>query len=484
MPMLRILVPLTAGIACAAYYTLPVWLLIGLLLLTVAATHFTRQSIWPFLLLFTAGFLYRSNCEAVNSIPLNRPISLLLKIDTDCVAHKQGNTGEATIEAWRDQQGPWYRTKSRVLLRTDSVTSLCGGEQVLFHGRIYPLRGGSASYRRLMQRRGYMGRCYLTSPRTISLENKAHASLRQRAVRHLRHLTSECSDPMAAAVVQAMTLADRNNLSTSLREAYARSGMSHLLAVSGLHTGIVFLLINLALAWMIFLHHGIVLRNLTAMLCLWLYVAAAGFPPSAVRAAVMCSLLQWSLSTLSTHNALNNCAAAATLMLVWNPRWLGDISFQLSFIAVAALIAWGIPLGRKIPINQPLLRYLVQGFLVALVASLATAPLVSHTFGIVSWVGILTSPFVVLLAMVIVGAGLLLTLLSPLQPILLPLAEWAAALQNRIATLTASWEGGHFAYTLSSEATIFIYLFFGVATLYGWSLKRKKALSLSYDEPR
>lgn len=482
--MLRILVPFSAGIACAAYYTLPVWLLIGLLLLSVAATLFTRQSLWPCLLLFTAGFLYRNNDETTNSVPLGRPISLLLTIDTDCAAHKQGGTGEATIEAWLDQrEGRWYRSEGRVLLRTDSTTSIRSGERVLFHGRIYPLRGGSDSYRRLMQRRGYMGRCYLTGSRTISLEHKGHTSLRQRAVRHLRHLTAESSDRMAAAVVQAMTLADRSNLPTSLREAYARSGMSHLLAVSGLHTGIVFLLINLAFAWMIFLRHGIVLRNIAAIVCLWLYVAATGFPPSAVRAAVMCSLLQWTLSTLSSYNALNSCAAAATLMLVWNPRWLGDISFQLSFVAVAALIAWGVPLGRRVRIRQPLLRYFVQGFLVAVVASIATAPLVSHTFGIVSWVGILTAPFVVLLAALIVAAGLLLTLLPPLQPLLLPIAEWAAALQNRIAALTASWEGGHLAYTLSCEVTMLVYLLFAAATLYGWSLKRKKVLSLSYDEP-
>ena len=86
-----------------------------------------------------------------------------------------------------------------------------------------------------------------------------------------------------------------------------------------------------------------ILRNLLAAACIWIYVAAAGFPPSAIRAAVMCTVLQTALASASEYVGLNALAAAGFGMLIWNPSWLGDISFQLSFVAVAAILAWGVP---------------------------------------------------------------------------------------------------------------------------------------------
>lgn len=146
-----------------------------------------------------------------------------------------------------------------------------------------------------------------------------------------------------------MTAGDRSGITPELRAAYSRSGLSHLLAVSGLHTGIVFALVNLLLWWLPLLRRGHLLRNLLAAACIWIYVAAAGFPPSAVRAAVMFTMLQSALASASEYNGLNALAAAAFGMLLWNPAWLGDISFQLSFAAVAAILAWGVPLCRRLP---------------------------------------------------------------------------------------------------------------------------------------
>ena len=101
------------------------------------------------------------------------------------------------------------------------------------------------------------------------------------------------------------------------RPAYSRSGLSHLLAVSGLHTGIVFALVNLLLWWLPLLRRGHLLRNLLAAACIWIYVAAAGFPPSAVRTAVMFTMLQSALASASEYNGLNALAAAAFGMLLW-----------------------------------------------------------------------------------------------------------------------------------------------------------------------
>ena len=473
--MVRVVIPLAIGILIAGHFRFPITLLCCLIVLLLAASLFTSKSRYTILLLISVGVWRGSTITPTIDLPIDRIVGLIVRVESNQMRSNGRSSGEGVIEAWHDLQADrWHTSSARILLRGDSLTTLRGGEQLLVQTRIYPIRGGTPSYRRLMSVRGFVGRCYLNDQVILHREESNNTSLHLKAAQRLQQLTAATSDRDAAAVVQAMTLADRSGVNDHLRLWYAQSGLSHLLAVSGLHTGIVFVLINLALGWMIFLRRGIVWRNLMAVLLLWLYVAATDFQPSAVRAAVMCSLLQWSLSSLSIYNSLNSCAAAATMMLLWHPQWIYDISFQLSMVAVLALISWGGLLFRTVKIRQPIVRYLLQGICVALIATLSTAPLVSHAFGRLSWIGIVTTPIVIPLAVITIGTGLCLLLLPLLKGVLLPLATGCAHLQNRIAELSGEWEAGHIDYTLSAWGTVCCYLLIVVATLLLWSVKRKK----------
>ncbi len=275
-----------------------------------------------------------------------------------------------------------------------------------------------------------------------------------------------------------MTVADRSGLTPGLRADYSRSGMAHLLAVSGLHVGIVFWLVNGVLRWVTLFRRGHLLRNLCVIAAVWGYVAAAGFPPSAVRAAVMASMLQ--LASASTYVAWNALAAAAFGMLLWNPAWLGDIGFQLSFIAVAAILAWGVPLCRRLRTGRRPVDALVDTLVVGFVASLAAAPLVSHVFGVVPTAGLLLNPVAIPLAAVVVMAGLLL-LLVPV-PMLLPvfrvIGEAAAGLLDRMARFVASMPGGAVDHSLSAGWTVACYGIFVVVTWAVWQYEPKKSINL------
>lgn len=480
LPMLRVLLPFACGIVLAMHYTLPIGYLTALLLFCGVATLITRRAIYTFCLLLVAGVLNIALREEPAELPIGQRASFRIRVETPVALRKGFGDGEGTLTAWRDPQaGVWHTAQGCLLLRADSLTQLAPGEEICFEGRIYPLRGGSPSYRRLMHSRGFIGRCYLQERHILSRERTDQLSLHQRAAAALAQLPE--SHQAGLAVVRAMTVGDRSDLSRTLRDTYSRSGMSHLLAISGLHTGIVFLLLNLLLYWMPMLRYGLHLRNLLTIVALWLFVAGAGFPPSAVRAAVMCTLLQWSFNSISTHQTLNTWAAAAVGMLIWEPRWIADIGFQLSFLAVAAILAWGIPLGREIRLGNRFVNYLSQGYAIALTASIATAPLIAHTFGIISPVGILISPFVVLLGMGIVAIGLLLLLIPPLRGCLAPLGNTMGEWLNQIAAEATSLEGGHLEVSLSTTGMVIIYLLMGLLTLVGWAVVRKKGLSLSHD---
>lgn len=87
------------------------------------------------------------------------------------------------------------------------------------------------------------------------------------------------------------------------------------------------------------------------------------------------------------------------------PAWLGDISFQLSFIAVAAILVWGVPLCRLLHTRRRALNLLTDALVISLVAGIATAPLVSHTFGTVPLAGLLVNPVAILAGSIVVLGG-------------------------------------------------------------------------------
>ena len=207
---------------------------------------------------------------------------------------------------------------------------------------------------------------------------------------------------------------------------------------------------------------------------------AAGFPPSAVRAAAMCTVLQAALASASEYVGLNALAAAGFGMLVWNPNWLGDISFQLSFVAVAAILAWGVPLCRRCRTRWKGVNVVVDAYLIGFVATAATAPLVSHTFGVVPLAGLAVNPLAIALAGVVVFGGAL-WMLAPvgfLAPAFGFVTGSAAEGISALARLTASLPGGTADYTLGGWPTAAVYAVFALATLAAWSGEPKKNVPL------
>jgi len=585
MPVLKALVPFACGIALAAYVVLPAWFIVAALAGCGAAALLLHRSRYLIVFLLAAGYGATLLQPTRLTIPLDRTTLFELRITEPATETGAFRHASGIVTAWRDPlSGCWYGARSLVRLHGDSLLALEAGERLCCRMRIRPIADGSASYRRLMRRRGYVGSGWLTernllereTPRRQNLHHFASKVLAERLSPYRAAMVdSGAADPDsgraataatavsarttvettvtagitataataaiaetattvgaaatagmavetapaaasgaipesvirtasatapaagssaakaaselpasvksrsdAAAVVRAMTVGDRRALTPALREAYARSGMAHLLAVSGLHTGIVFLFVHLLFGVLALRHGGHRLRDLLVIAAVWCYVAAAGFPPGAVRAAVMCSILQLALATSSTYRALNAWAAAALLLLALRPAWLGDISFQLSFVAVAAILAWGIPLARRCRTGRWYVDRLLQALLVGLSASVATAPLISHTFGIVPVAGILLNPLVVLTGTLVVAGGLLLLLLPPLGGLLAPLVLGAAEGQNRLAEAIAGLDGGTLDGSLSTAATAAIYLGFVAATLLAWSVEPKKSVHL------
>lgn len=211
-----------------------------------------------------------------------------------------------------------------------------------------------------------------------------------------------------------MTLGDRWAQTPQLYETYSVSGASHILAISGLHVGIVYMLLTLLMLG----RRHFWLSQVLTVAAIWAFALITGLSPSVTRAATMISLYAVFANRGGKTSGVNVLCFAAIVMLIVDVQTLFDISFQLSFSAVFAILLF-LPILQGI--YQPhnvILRWVWNIGLLSLCAQLGTGPLIAYYFGRFSTYFLLTN-FLVIPAATLILYGALLSLLFPPASIVL-----------------------------------------------------------------
>ena len=190
-----------------------------------------------------------------------------------------------------------------------------------------------------------------------------------------------------APMVAALTLARREGFDPELRETFARTGLAHLLAISGFHVGVIAGLLLAALRLAGASARG---ARLSAAAGAWGYVALIGFPDAACRAALILAFLSASGARGRPPARWGALASAFLVLLVLDPSRLASPGFQLSFAGAGGLVAWAAPLARTLRRmgNGKIPEWLVGGISSGAAATLATLPVVAWHFEQVAIVGI------------------------------------------------------------------------------------------------
>lgn len=248
--------------------------------------------------------------------------------------------------------------------------------------------------------------------------------------------------PRQSALAEALLLARREGLDPEVRDRFARAGLSHVLAISGLHVailaGLVLLVGQMAGAS----------RNVAALAAVGLtaaYMCLLGAPYSAVRATIQISLLLAARALQRPSQPLGLLAAAALLLLAADPAALLDAGFQLSFAALIGIITLGPRVQAALRGVRP--ASVRSAVAVCVAASAATTPLAAYQFGRVAPVGVLASLFAVPLVGLVVPA-VLLSLLASLPAVaagqfLAGGAEVLMAALRAVANAAAALPLGH-----------------------------------------
>lgn len=479
LPMLRLLLPIVCGIIISQYCTLPLWFsILGATLCGVASLAF-RSSLYSAFLLLFAGCISVELHMLTPKPALNRNMILLIDVESEPIKRDSFSSAQCHLKAWCDSNGEWHATDCRLNLYADSTLTLSRGERLKLRSPIRPISNRYPRYSALMRSRGFIGTAGVLRKSLLERDTLHSASLATRlsksAVARLNRLPlSEDS----RAIAQAMTTGNRTLITQELRQEYALSGASHLLAVSGLHVGVLFTLLNILLFSLPLLNRGHLIRSIIIILAIWLYALMTGLSPSVVRAAAMFSVLQISLIFTEDYRGLNSLFGVGCVMLLLNPNLIGDMSFQLSFTAVVAILSLAIPLTKRV--KGSILRWLLGSVIISLCATLATAPLTSFHFGIISLGGIIINPIVIFTAQFIVGVSLVwITMpIGWLEPIFSWLIESLSTLQNGIIRYTSEVEWCAFDFRASAPLLILIYTIFIAIIIVAWSVEQKKSIPL------
>ncbi len=249
------------------------------------------------------------------------------------------------------------------------------------------------------------------------------------------------TDVDALALISALLLGDKQFLEPDLLEDFKTTGATHILAISGLHVGIVYMLCSFLLG---FLKRGKLkyLNFFITILILWSYAFVSGLSPSVFRASLMFSVFSFGTVLKRTPNPYNSVFVSAFLLLIFNPQLIYSVSFQLSYTAVLGVVLLYKSVYTVFVFEYRIFDYFWRITAVSVSVQITTLPLVLyyfHQFPVYSFV---TNLVVIPGAALIITLGFIMMLASPFGPlaeIMGKVLSFVASLMYKFISFVAGW---------------------------------------------
>ena len=193
-------------------------------------------------------------------------------------------------------------------------------------------------------------------------------------------LKEKIPDPRSNQVAQALLLGQKQFLDQDTKTAYSQSGVMHVLAVSGLHVGIIYLFLMFLIKPFGLKKVGLKSYLIFVVFCIWLYALITGMSPSVLRAATMFTLITFGQMRERKPSIFNVLAFSAILMITLNPELIFEVGFQLSYLAVGGIVLIHPLVARLWTPATKVSEYIWQLIAVSISAQLATFPLTVYYF--------------------------------------------------------------------------------------------------------
>lgn len=426
---------------CLLLVVLVVWLVV-----MVFFRNGLTESLLTHLAFFCLGAVLCNYAES--EVRLNLPAG---EIEYDAILLTEPERhGKVVMADMRLVSGPLTGKKVKASILRDTIDnhwlSLHVGSRLKARSRMEApqnFNGSQFNYRRWMESHGYVARTFIYYRNWHAVDRgwaglSRIERLRLRAYQLRTQLLQRFSSLKGDeyAVVAAMSLGDKTQLTKDLRNRYADAGASHVLAISGMHLSIV---------CGVFALFGLRRRRVWSLALLivglWSYAVLTGLSPSVVRACVMLTIYAIGLLYTSSNISLNALALAALLMLMVDPLMFWDVSFQMSFASMLGILLLAPPFYSFLPARfehpeasahvwrremHPRGNAMVRAFWslcsMSVSAQLAVAPLSAYYFGRIPCYFLLTNLIIFLLVSLILYGAIALLLLAGLPFV----GQWAS----------------------------------------------------------
>jgi len=352
---------------------------------------------------------------------------MLVTIQEPLVTKTNSYKAQATVAAVKTN-GKWQPTQGDILVyfkKDSSLPAIEYGTQIVINKALQPIANsgniGAFDYQRYCLFHGITGQVFLKEREYAILPEK-HTSWLQQTLFNLRNATINNLQKYIPGedeqgVAEALLIGYREDLDKDLVQAYSNTGVVHIIAISGLHLGMIYA----AMVWLFgfFKRYKLIrfIQPLTILFVLWAFTLIAGAVPSIMRSAVMFTFIIIGQVIDKRSSMYNTLAASAFCMLVYDPFMLWDVGFLLSFAAVISIITFMRPIYGLLYYRNKSLDKLWSLMSVTLSAQVLTIPIVVFYFHQFPNFFLITNFIVVPLSGLILYGEILLLLFSFFPPV-------------------------------------------------------------------
>ncbi len=447
-PIIPLLIVMIFGIASGSRFPgNSIWaysiIFLCAVLIVFEAVYKKRLSVWPLVIFFAFGYLLiqpwaapRFPSNHITHFTDNHQWKIIGVVDKNPTASNNRLRIILRVETLgRDNSSFPVLGKIRVTV-IKPFPDIFVGDRLSLIGKIRSIRNfnnpGGFNYRRYMAFKKIWGSTYVLGKRIVILTRNSDPGINtiiEKARNRIADLIDKTCEGKQQGVLKALIVGDRTGIEKNTGAAFNRAGISHVLAISGLHIGIIatasFIFFQKLLSYIKFFLWNAWTKKGAAILSLFpviLYGLISGMSPSTQRAVIMVTVFLMTFLCEREQDPMNTLAIAAMIILVAHPPSLFSISFQLSFIAVLSIIyGWSLRYaGNKGMIKKgwriSIMGRLFSFALVSFFAILGTLPIAMFYFNQISLVGIITNLLIVpIIGFVVVPLGLISVLLYPLS---------------------------------------------------------------------
>jgi competence protein ComEC len=466
IPFLVLLLPFLLGIAVGLNFSSAgflVWVTAPLLLFTIAFVilnlTYTHLALYKArwiggslmnIILFLVGWFSVIRYSELNGnthfskIPAQR---LIIRINNEPVMKNGLLRFTAVTEQTVDNNKPANATGTLLIAIKDTLASQLRYGDILIIPATYtsvdpPFNPAEFNYKQYLAHQNiyhqaflYPGQYKIMMRYTGNPVIDYSLNLRKRLVEKLKQ---GMKDTSAIAVASTLILGYKADLSNELLQAYSKTGTIHILSVSGGHVAIIYFFLNILFGFLERYKRGKLVKAILILALIWGYSLLTGFSPAVCRAAIMISLVVMGTTYSRYINTLNILAASAFFLLLYNPFFIVDVGFQLSYLAVAGMVVLQPLIYNWLTFKKRWADKLWAICSVSIAAQLITFPLSAFYFHQFPAYFLISNLFILIPAEVILCVGMVYLVLPQMGFVSVALAwvlERSILLMNKVLTV-------------------------------------------------